>query len=721
MNSIFSNPSYSFDYKKKNLIMFRCSECNNIPKINLIYNKENNIEVKIRCKNNHIKTKNLENFLNDKYYNIENVLCAFCDKYNSNYYCYNCKCFICNNCVIHYKHDSSHKIIDKYKFDCTCIEHNKKYIAYCKSCEKNLCDICLNNHSTCVIYYYEKCSFDSNKVKIQLNNNKRIIEKVLNIKKTIEETLYNYLNQLKTNFEKFNKYIELENEFINNLIYIFDCNQSQLNYEIIYNCEKNIICEPNNLQELLNKIENIQYSNIKDKINQLNYFFLNASNLNKEKIIKNSYLPYCNKNKNFNNTYTNNPNNTPKYSLTNNFSNLHSNKYNNDDEYPKDILKVQTINDNDKFPKKQSKIETISGDNKFQNYKSQNKEKIITKKLNNINLNQGFINNEFIKNNYYTVNVFSQDLNYFSEDEKSKNIRDELSSNNIYEYEIEEKDAVNCIIELKNHYITAGLKNGIINIYSNFYFKKCISINEHQKGIVSIIELKSGKILSGSLDNFMKIFIIDYKENIYQLYESYNYHYEPINFIIELSSRNIISTSDSKFILWIKNDKIPYTKEKSGNNVRKIIELKNKRIIMNHDNYFTFWKYENSQLYLEILHNFQFNSILLKEIKENIYIIGNKEELIIMDGNIGFKKIKIIKNFYNISNCLSINNKTLLLCNENNIYKLNIENLKEIKKEKEFLKIHQNQINDIIKLSDNLIVTCGDDQKIKIFSNNKFN
>ena len=110
---------------------------------------------------------------------------------------------------------------------------------------------------------------------------------------------------------------------------------------------------------------------------------------------------------------------------------------------------------------------------------------------------------------------------------------------------------------------------------------------------MSIIELKSGKILSGSLDNFMKIFIIDYKENIYQLYESYNYHYEPINFIIELSSRNIISTSDSKFILWIKNDKIPYTKEKSGNNVRKIIELKNKRIIMNHDNYFTFWKHEN--------------------------------------------------------------------------------------------------------------------------------
>jgi hypothetical protein len=90
-----------------------------------------------------------------------------------------------------------------------------------------------------------------------------------------------------------------------------------------------------------------------------------------------------------------------------------------------------------------------------------------------------------------------------------------------------------------------------------------------------------------------------------------------------------------------------------------------------------------------------------------------------MDGNNQNYFTEINKIKFKITNCLSIENKTLLAYYENNIYKFNIENLKKIKKEKPY-QIYDYQINNIIQLSNKLIIICGDDKKIKIFGENKF-
>ena len=659
--SFISHSSNFYQKINENIIMFRCYKCNNIPKINLIYNEKNNIEVVTRCKNNHIKKMTLENFLENSYYHLENIICDFCKKNISSYYCYNCEKFICKTCNQPKKHEPRHIIIDKCKYDCLCIKHNKKYNSYCKICEKNLCDDCVYKHknNNCIIYFYEDCTFDSKKIKMELNNNDKIIEKVKNIKEDFERSLIEILNKLKNNFAKFNKYIQLEKRFINDLIDIFEKNKLQLNYEIIYNCINNVICYPNNLENLLNKIDNNCFLDIYGKIEQLNSFFLQASYLNKEKINRISYsiIQTIEKDKN------------------------------------KSI--IQTIEKD----KNKSIIQTIDKDKNNSIIQTIDKDK----------------NNSIIQ----TIDKDKNDDNF---QYPSNNHLDEISSNNsISEYEILEDDSVYCILELKNNYISAGLNNGNIYIYSNNHFRKCITMNIHNKKIVSIIEFKNGKLLSASLDKFIKISEINYSNNSYQEIERYDYHHEEINYVIELSSRSIISTSDSKFILWNKVIKTKdYLKENDGNKVRKIIQLKNRKIIMNHCDFFTIWEEKNSILIkYEQTFYYKSNPILLYEIKDNIYIIGNNEEFKIMDGNNQNYFTEINKIKFKITNCLSIENKTLLAYYENNIYKFNIENLKKIKKEKPY-QIYDYQINNIIQLSNKLIIICGDDKKIKIFGENKF-
>ena len=704
MTSLESQLSSILSNGKEKLITIRCDKCINIPKINLRYNEENNIEVEKRCNNNHKKKMSLKDFLDENYFHLENAVCRKCRRKISSYYCYDCKDFICENCQYN-QHDSRHKIIDKNKYDYTCIEHHKKYNSYCKTCEKNLCTECVNKHkyNNCIIYFYKDCSFDSNKINMELKKNDEVIKKVISIKKEIVQSLNQYLNQLTKKFEKFIEDIRLENELIIRLISIFEKNKFQLNYEIIYNYENTVICYPNNFENLL---KNDSSLNIYDKIIKLNDFFSSASDLIKEKI-KQNY------NKNIITIHDNYNNNTI---ITNDIPRIQT-KFGNDipriqTKIGNDIPRIQTIFGND-IPR----IQTIFGNDIPRIQTKKENKKIIT-----INNNkEKDLTNEDIKNNYYSEKYTYKGSPYYSLKEKSYITNDWLTNTSIFEYEIYEDDEVNCIIELKNKYISVGLKNGNINIYSNQNFKKVISMKEHKNKIVSIIEFKNGNLLSASLDKLIKVSQLDYNNNKYEVLETYDKHYEEINYVIELSSGFVISTSDSKFLLWTQNSTIDYTKEKSGDKVRKIIELKNGKIIMNHYDYFTIWEERNSELIkFEETYYYKSNSILLNEIKDNIYIIGNKNEFKIMDGNYNCF-IEIIKINFQITNCLSINNEILLVCYENHIYKFNMKNLEELKPVKQFLQIYDNQINNIIKLSNNLIAIYGDSKIIKFFDKEKFN
>ena len=58
-------------------------------------------------------------------------------------------CYLCNS-----NHDESHEAINYDNNNYICEDHNEKYISYCKTCNKNICSICLGNHNNHDIISY---------------------------------------------------------------------------------------------------------------------------------------------------------------------------------------------------------------------------------------------------------------------------------------------------------------------------------------------------------------------------------------------------------------------------------------------------------------------------------------------------------------------------------------------------------------------------------------
>ena len=64
---------------------------------------------------------------------------------NQFYICHSCNislCPLCKSC-----HDKEHHIIDYDLKDFSCKEHNESYISFCNDCKKDLCVLCLKEHS----------------------------------------------------------------------------------------------------------------------------------------------------------------------------------------------------------------------------------------------------------------------------------------------------------------------------------------------------------------------------------------------------------------------------------------------------------------------------------------------------------------------------------------------------------------------------------------------
>ena len=359
--------------------VFRCENCFSIYKM-IINPNFPECEVLLECKCIKIK-KTIKDFLselnNNKKYKINCFQCKKKEKKDA-LYCNNCSHIYCNKCI---KNHQNHKYITLRNKDFYCVYHQtENFCAFCKDCEINLCQKCLEkkihlNHDTVVFS------------KILLNKNERNFLKdkfdLVQEKMTFNTKFVNSIVKKLKNKNDINDLINLEksntnqNKLIIELIkffeYLYD-NSKLKNYNIIHNFKENINLNVNKFKNPDNKTnaENL-LNNIRKYLKE-DFIIINNSKIDKNDFKKKDEME-------------------PKPNF--------------DDEieinYPKSMLGTNKfkldLNEDEKI--KNDKINTNKNEinklNKFNNIKEPNKEsKIISEEKINNNKNK---KNELIKNN----------------------------------------------------------------------------------------------------------------------------------------------------------------------------------------------------------------------------------------------------------------------------------------------------------------------------------
>ena len=118
--------------------------------------------------------------------------------------------------------------IQLFKFNCD--KHSKIINNYCKECKKNICDICINEHSNHNIIPFNKIGLNDNEIKRmenifkdidnklnKFNKMKKDIEDLLIKIKSIKENKLIYENDIDNNYKEYYiKYLENINKKLDN-------------------------------------------------------------------------------------------------------------------------------------------------------------------------------------------------------------------------------------------------------------------------------------------------------------------------------------------------------------------------------------------------------------------------------------------------------------------------------------------------------------------------
>ena len=177
-----------------------------------------------------------------------NVICYECLKNKEDKikleFCGKCKRFHCpkckNNIIKQLKAEGSeiHNLVPYYLMDIICYDHMHKVIGYCKSCKKNFCDQCYNQHGT-----HENNFFDDDLVRRIKDEHIKELEKEKDNFKKFKELFEICIYSIRTEVLRFidlkNKEIKFKEQLLNQLINI-----------------------PNNYQ-LIETVKNMKYMKLK--------------------------------------------------------------------------------------------------------------------------------------------------------------------------------------------------------------------------------------------------------------------------------------------------------------------------------------------------------------------------------------------------------------------------------------------------------------------------
>ena len=251
--------------------MCRCDKCYDIMDIQL--NLLNNFDS--RCSNCNKKYKSFKEFDLNKTI-LLSFKCTLCKNkllfYQENYKCSNCKNLFCSKCKNkHLENCLSLNYIKLYEVGYRCESHCYKFIEYCFFCKKNLCKMCIEIHPHQVKNVNQINKILDNKMKEFIENYEALKEKnllkALNNPEITKNLIYIYIAMK-------------ERKFFNGHIFSILCKLLNIDLQE-YN--KGIMFKEFNNKEFIS-----YYSELIDKINNGNGYYLNCLNSIKSLYAKNS-------------------------------------------------------------------------------------------------------------------------------------------------------------------------------------------------------------------------------------------------------------------------------------------------------------------------------------------------------------------------------------------------------------------------------------------------
>ena len=174
LNKKTINNNIHFDY-------FKCISC---PMCILIQINPKNNRVKIKCENGHVNEMNIDSF--NSIYQVFKYTCDKCKKELSSkfYYCSKCKEIFCDSCMkknFFSENNKGHIFLDETEVNLYCEKHKKKFINFCKNCQKNLCKKCCIEHNTHELLLIKNEIRDNNfisRIEKMIMKEKEIIDKI---------------------------------------------------------------------------------------------------------------------------------------------------------------------------------------------------------------------------------------------------------------------------------------------------------------------------------------------------------------------------------------------------------------------------------------------------------------------------------------------------------------------------------------------------------------
>ena len=403
-------------------------------------------------------------------------------------------------------------------------------------------------------------------------------------------------------------------------------------------------------------------------------------------------------------------------------------KYTNEDKWKEiyENLNFQSVSEFKNIVKKMSY--------KILNYKNQQIEKLnqIIKKIeeikNNINVEYEKIEKNNVDLTTYYTNLFNTFFNYgnmsshylnetvtrfqfnkyfFITEKEGNDTFDEISRStfetfktcNLYnmefcpEIKIDESlyelnvnknnntDHIYSIIQLKNKDIAVGLYNSKKVIFYDFNFKEITDKTINTDGYVtSLCEISKNRIAIGNYSPYnIAIYDISQK-NVIKKIQTLEGHQNRINSIIEINDNYIVSGGNDNpyelFVWDINNYKLNQKLSGHGNYINCITKLK----------------------------------------KDNFYASGSQDKyVIIWNGTSNYRKFGFNHEVKNLSS-LSLD-KIIIIDSVRNIWIYNYEKGNQIY---HFSSIHSNNINSVVSLNDNRIITAGSDNLIAIYEPDQY-
>jgi len=239
--------------------VFRCLECNFIPLLSL---SKNNTYVIIDCLKKHHCEISLNEYMEKGFNNsLDRVKCSKCGMIHEPKkifkICKECNSILCKQCskehIKNEENKDNHHIISIRKMDINCFLHNSKYNYFCKKCNENICDVCLDNdHKEHDIIKFENIRIKNEeieKIKDNIKIERDNINEAIKIFNEKISSLQNKFMELIQNRKKLNK-------FKSNIIGTLEI--KGINYQILHNINELKFEEKININNNLSELDYIQ-------------------------------------------------------------------------------------------------------------------------------------------------------------------------------------------------------------------------------------------------------------------------------------------------------------------------------------------------------------------------------------------------------------------------------------------------------------------------------